>query len=131
MRKYVPVDGASAQLAPVSPVRAVAELTDTGGQRVIILVPGSCADEVAGRFNDIYAAGRQDLFAEAAAVIPEPMLIDQFTAAQVEAIVRAAAELWFYGCETSIMSEVQRAALDHAAALWYDDHAAEMREARP
>jgi hypothetical protein len=127
LRHYHPVDGASPRLVQPSPQRAVAEISDTGEQRVIVLVPGSCADQVAAAFDVIYQAGRDDLGAEAAASIPEPLLIDQLTAGQVEGIVRAAGQLWFYDCEPSVLNESQRAALDQGAALWYDDHAAAMR----
>lgn len=126
MRTYQPVDGAAPRLVPVSPLRAVAEIGPVA-RRVAVLVPGSVADQVAAALNTAYQNGRQDLAGDVDALLGPPLLIDQFTAEQVELIVRTAAELWYYNCEPDIMSEAQRDVLDLAATVWWDDHAADMR----
>jgi hypothetical protein len=127
VRTYMPVGGQSPRPVPASPVQGVAELSPSG-ERVAVVVPASHAARVADALNSAYQQGRADLAGEAAAVIPEPMLIDQFTAEQVEAIVRAAAALWFYSGTDfpDVLDEGQRGALDLAAKAWWDENHAAM-----
>jgi hypothetical protein len=100
---------------PVAP-RPVHEISGDGA-RVVVLVADSCAIDVVQALNRAYQQGRAD-----AEVLPLGL-----PAQTVETVVRSAAELWLYNCDGSIMSAMQRHALDDAAEAWYAEHAQAMR----